>query len=146
MTHIDRRRFLRGGLALAGAGLLAGCGVAPIPSPATPVPRIPQLGVLSPSGFESTSEAAALWDTLASLGYVRDQAIRPVIRYGQSPTALAAGASELVGAGVDLIVATSTGAALAARQATGTVPIVWSRPATRSGRAWRRASPIPAAT
>ena len=45
MAPSNRRRFLRGGLALAGLGLLAGCQVPRLPWQAAKVPRIGFLAV-----------------------------------------------------------------------------------------------------
>jgi ABC-type uncharacterized transport system substrate-binding protein len=55
-------------------------------------------------------------------------------------------ANELVEAKVDLIVASGTPAAVAAKQATGSIPIVMTNAAYPEQWVWRRACPIPAAT
>ena len=44
MNPSSRRRFLQGSLALAGLGLLAGCGV--LPSPLQPPAKVPRVGYL----------------------------------------------------------------------------------------------------
>ncbi len=65
-----RRRFLRGGLSVAGLGLLAGCGlVSPRSQPAVRTPRIGYLSVGEQEG------ADALREGLAELGYIEGSTV-----------------------------------------------------------------------
>jgi putative tryptophan/tyrosine transport system substrate-binding protein len=68
----SRRRLLRGGLALAGVGLLAGCGGLPLPGqrPA----RVPRIGYLG--GGATTAELfEAFRQGLREVGYVEGETI-----------------------------------------------------------------------
>ena len=125
MERTSRRRFLQGGLALAGLGALAGCGVPPLPAPRPAVSRIPRIGLLASRALEPSPEAAAFREGLAALGYRPEQGVRLEVRIAHDPAALEARAAELVQAGVDVIVAAATTAVRAAGQASGTLPIVF---------------------
>ena len=119
----SRRRFLRGSLALAGLGLLAGC--ARLPWQTQPPAKVQRIGVLATAGDGSDPDNAALRQGLRELGYSEGQNITLESRSStRGPDQLAELAAELVGLPVDLIVSKGTGAALAAKQATATVPIV----------------------
>ena len=117
---VTRRRLIRGGLALAGTCVLAGCGLLPsdVPQP----PRVRRIGTLVAGTF-GTPIADPFRRTLRELGYdssaIESRFAEP--RDERFP-ALAA---ELVGLPVDVLVATSTRSAQAARGVTSTVPIVF---------------------
>ena len=125
---MNRRRFLRGGVAVAGLGLLAGCGLAP--PPAKP-PRIPRIGYLNPGSPSSGpplpgSLNAGLVEELRDLGHVDGETIAIEYRGADGVNERLPGrAAELVGLRVDVIVAGgATPAAIAAKRATDTIPIV----------------------
>jgi putative ABC transport system substrate-binding protein len=87
--------------------------------------KIAKVGVLSPgAGREPRDDAFE--QSLQGLGWRRDQNIRIEYRYaaGQQ-AALASLAAELVGLGVDVLVAWSPGGGLAAKRATSQVPVVF---------------------
>jgi putative ABC transport system substrate-binding protein len=123
-----RRGLLQGGLALAGLGLLAGCGIR---APWTPRPtRLPRVGLLAPfSQSVRASPAAplnALGEGLETLGWIDGQTYLGVWRYSEGKTdRLAELAAELVQLDVDVLVTLGgTPAARAAKQATRDIPIV----------------------
>jgi putative ABC transport system substrate-binding protein len=116
-----RRDFLRGGLALAGLGLLAGCGVGPPHSRrAAHVPRIGYLvfGRAGPSTWDD-----AFRQGLAELGYVEGGNLAIEWRFTQRAELVPGLAAELVRLPVDLIVAAG-GAVNVAKDATAMIPIV----------------------
>ncbi len=118
-TVIDRRTFLAG----TGAVLLA----APLASEAQPV-KVPRIGVLSPgSPGGPTPLLDAFRQGLRELGYVEGQNIRLEYRFAELRLERLPGlATELVALKVDVIVASNQVSALAAKQATKTIPIVFA--------------------
>src|SRR5437763_2922478 len=128
MDRGSRRRFLRGSLALVGLGLLSGCGVPPLPG--QQAAKIPRIGFLAPGTREGRAPLIeGLLEGLRDLGYVEGQNITIEYRFsGSNDERLPALAAELVDLKVDLIVASATLGALAAKQATGTIPIVMGAP------------------
>jgi len=114
---MDRRAFL-GTLT---AGLLA----APLVSAAQQYKAgMPRVGVLAP-GRPPNVAVEAFRSGLRDLGYVEDQNILLEWRWDEHrPDRYAAMASDLVQRNVDLIVAGTTGASIAAKNATTTIPIV----------------------
>ena len=124
MSVCSRRRLLRRGLALAGLGLLTGCGLLALPwqQPA----RAPRIGVLSLGTSASTANnVEALRSGLRDLSYVegRDFVLEPRYAEGQSeryPALMA----ELVQLGVAVVVANDPSAIWAAQQGSDTIPIV----------------------
>ena len=127
---VDRRTFLG---TLAG-GLLA----APLAAKTQPAGKIYRIGILGNVPL-TAPEGARLWEAfiqgLRDLGYVEGRNL--VIEYRSAegrPERLPALAAELVALEVDVIVTPSTPAALAAKQATSTRPIVFigaGEPVTR---------------
>jgi putative tryptophan/tyrosine transport system substrate-binding protein len=115
----DRRAFI----AVIGGGLLA----APLAARAQPAAKVPRIGYLSinlTAGPPNQHEAFR--QGLRDLGYVEGRDI--VIEYrdaGGKVERLPALAAELVALKVDIIMAGSAPHALAAKQATGTIPIVF---------------------
>jgi len=115
---MDRRGFIG---TLAG-GLLA----APLVAEAQQAPKIPRIGYLVPNLAQAPHLLEAFRQGLRDLGYVDGHDV--VIEYRDTEGKIErfpALAAELVALKVDVIVAPSTPAALAAKQATGTIPIVF---------------------
>ena len=119
-------RFTISGLVVTLAlGLLASASAAQAQQPA----KVPRVGVLSD---ESTAlgpvPSGAVRDGLRELGYVEGQTIAVEYRYSEGrPDRLPGLAAELVGLKLDVIVAVGTPAALAAKGATRTIPIIFTR-------------------
>ena len=116
---INRRAFLG---TLAG-GLLA----APLAAEAQPAKKVWRIGFLT-SGSSGAGQpvVAALREGLRDRGWVEGQNIVVEYRWGEgSNERLPALAAELVALKVDLIVTSSTPAALAAKRATTQIPIVF---------------------
>src|SRR5918995_1842107 len=113
---IRRRAFL----AAATACLLA----RPIAGAAQPARKVRKIGYLGGS-----SQAAPLVESfrqgLRDLGYVENENLVLTIRWGEaSPERLRQFAAELVGLGVEVIVAGPDSSIAAAKQATSTIPVV----------------------
>ena len=129
MSPLDRRAFLRStttlGGSIASVALLGGCGLLS----STPPKRLPRIGYLSVGPRESQGDFIdAFVDGLREVGYVDGQTVviewRLTDPHG-SGDQFEKLAMELVRLPVDLIVAgASTPAALAALQATRTIPIL----------------------
>jgi putative tryptophan/tyrosine transport system substrate-binding protein len=115
-----RRQFLRGSLALAGLGLIAGCGI--IPPSAQPAPKIPRVGVLA---GVSQPQHEGFRQGLRDLGYTDGESITVEYQYADGRIdRLPELATELVRRGPQVIVALGDPAIRAAREATRTIPIV----------------------
>jgi putative tryptophan/tyrosine transport system substrate-binding protein len=124
LDRTSRRRFLRGSLALAGLGLLSGCGA--LPGEAQRPARVPRIGYLSVGPSEPSPLVDAFRRGLAEHGYVEGQSVAVEYRFGEERTErLSEYAAELVRLPVDLIVARGAPAQLAAKRATSTIPIVF---------------------
>jgi ABC-type uncharacterized transport system substrate-binding protein len=122
MDRRSRRQFLRASLAVAGVGVLSGCGLARLPWQPARVPRIGYLGI--GTAPPNSLLLDAFRQGLRDLGYVEGQNV--VIEYrfidgrmGQAPGL----AAELVRLEVDLIVAAGAEASVAAKNATETSTI-----------------------
>ena len=119
-----RRHFLQRSAALAGVGLLAGCGALPswMQQPAT----IRRIGFLEPSAMPPGSILEPFRDGLHDLGWVEGENLTIEIRVRKGgpngcprwPTSWSAP--------VDLIYAPPTSVAIAAQQVTSTIPIVFA--------------------
>ena len=119
MREVSRRRFLRGGLALAGLGLLGGCGTV---APGGRSPRVRRVGVLTATAL---SNMEPFRDGLRELGYVEGQNLTIEYRGAEGrPDLLPSAADELIRLPVEVIVAVGNVAAEAARRASSTIPIV----------------------
>jgi len=131
MTCHPRRQLLRGGLALAGMGLLAGCGALP----SQPSPRSAKVGVLSTNALDPSPEGTAFREALRDLGYVEGQNLTLSFRLAGQPEPLRSAATDLIGQGVGVIVTVEDEATRAARDASDAVPIVMadSRDPVRAG-------------
>jgi len=117
---MDRRAFI----ASVGAGIL----IAPLVGEAQPAGKVPRIGFLSPSSPSDPRTQRfreAFRQGLRELGWVEGQNIAIEYRWAEERTErLADLASELVSLKVDVIVVATTPAIQAAKQATGTIPIV----------------------
>ena len=125
MARTDRRRFLRGGVALVGLGVLAGCGLL-LPRVGPPT-RVPRLGLLAPGSEEAyASRVAAIRAGLRDVGYVEGEAFTMEYRYGEgaNEAALVDLARSLVEPPVDLLVTAGSACIRPAMTATSTIPIV----------------------
>jgi putative tryptophan/tyrosine transport system substrate-binding protein len=122
----SRRQFLQG-VALVGASGAAGLLAAGCISPASK-PKIPRIGVLSLASNPAVLDPFR--QGLRDLGYVPGENIAIEYRYGRGPAGeitqdvIPVQAAELVALNVDLIVTGGGGPALAAKNATTTIPIV----------------------
>jgi putative ABC transport system substrate-binding protein len=118
-----RRHFLRGSLALAGLGLLAGCGV--LSSPVRQPAGVPRIGYLTSDRSASSDPFSdAFRQGLRELGYVEGENLTIEWRFAERVDLLPDLAAELVRLPVAVIVAAGAQAITAARDATDTIPIV----------------------
>ena len=116
----SRRQFLQG-LGLVGLALAAGCDLMPAMSRRSGLPRIGFLG-----GSASNPSTREFLASLRDLGYVEGQSIQIEWRHDDGkPERLPELASELVRLKPDVIVVGNTPPALAAKQATSSIPIVF---------------------
>jgi putative tryptophan/tyrosine transport system substrate-binding protein len=124
MPHRWSRRQVVQGVGLAGLGLLAGCGR--LPWQAAPAPRVYRIGWLSRAAGLEHPELPAFREALRELGYVEGQnlVVEPRPSDGGDERLLL-DAMALVQLPVDVIVAVSSQAVAAAKQATATIPIVF---------------------
>jgi putative ABC transport system substrate-binding protein len=128
----SRRHFLKNSLALAGLGLASGCGM--LPPQLQPSAKIPRIGYLCPpcpssftGPFPPGSVNAAFVEGLRDLGHVDGETVAIEYRGADGMNERLPGlAAELVGRQVDIIVTGgATPVAIAAKQATDTIPIVF---------------------
>jgi putative ABC transport system substrate-binding protein len=108
--------------------LAASLFVAPRASDAQPAGKVPRVGVLTAFMSPSTQLFRELLQQgLRELGYVEGHTLALEYRSAEGQyERLPALAAELVGLPVDVIVTQSTPAALAAKQATNTIPVVFT--------------------
>ena len=102
---------------------------APLAAEAEPAATTPRIGYLAPNLAASPHLPEAFRQGLRDLGYVEGRNV--VIEYRDAKgqfERLSALAAELVAFKVDVIVTGGTPAALAAKQATGTLPVVFAAP------------------
>ena len=89
-------------------------------------PKVPKVGRLSPTSLASDGQREFLGRELGSLGYVDGKNIAIEYRYADNKLdRLPVLANELVSLKVDVILVVSTPAAIAAKNATKTIPIVF---------------------
>lgn len=99
---------------------------APLAADAQQAGKVPRIGFLSP-GNATSVPTDAFRQGLRELGYVEGQNLVVVYRWADGDTArLPALAGELVRLRVDVLVAATNPAVLAARRATSTIPIVFA--------------------
>jgi putative ABC transport system substrate-binding protein len=118
---ISRRQFALGA-GVTGFGLLAGCGRLPFQQDAPP--KVYRIGFLSGAVSASSAEFEAFRQTLRALGYVEGHNLVLESRFNERDDQLPALAADLVRLPVDIIVGSGTPANQAAKDATGTIPIV----------------------
>ena len=103
-------------------------------TPEAQVPKTPRIGFLGSSGDRAKIRLGALEQALRELGYVDGKTVHIEPRYANGDfDKLPALAAELVRLHVDLIVAEGAPAALAAKRATATIPIVMGNAADPVG-------------
>jgi putative ABC transport system substrate-binding protein len=83
-----------------------------------------KVGLLTPYALDPSPEGTAFRQALRDLGYVEGQNLTLVLRNGSGKEAIARNAAELANLPVDVIVAVGNDPVRAAREATGTIPIV----------------------
>jgi putative tryptophan/tyrosine transport system substrate-binding protein len=108
------------------AGLTAGMLGSRLVRAADPAQRVVRLGfVHTQSPATATRGVSALWDRLRELGYIDGQNLVIEARWADGRIErLPAIMTELLGQKLDILVAATTQAAIAAKDATSTVPIV----------------------
>jgi ABC-type uncharacterized transport system substrate-binding protein len=115
--------IIRAAFAALTIGLLA----APLAADAAPARKVPVIGYLAPEAESAFGGLNAFRQWLRDLGYVEGQTVALETRFTNGHEERARPlATELVQRGVDVIVARGTVAALAAKQATSTIPIVFT--------------------
>jgi putative ABC transport system substrate-binding protein len=116
---LRRRRLIRGSLALAGLGLLSGCGRLPWQTPS----KVPRIGYLDSLPNQITFEPFR--DGLRDLGYVDGENIAIEYRAADGDLErLPALVAELLGLPVEIMVAPNPVVARAVSGASPTIPIV----------------------
>jgi putative ABC transport system substrate-binding protein len=121
MFDMRRREFI---------GLLGGAAAWPLAARAQQLSRVWRIGGLSPGmpGQSQSPPLQAFRQGLRDVGYVEGQNLAILWKFGEdSVDRLAILADEIVGSRVDVIFAVNTSAALAAKNATSTIPIVVTR-------------------
>jgi putative tryptophan/tyrosine transport system substrate-binding protein len=119
--ELSRRQLVQGAGAV-GLGLLAGCGRLSWPGQ-TPA-QLPRVGYLRYGSSELTSTDHEFLQGLRELGYVEGQNVVIDYRFAETNDQLPAAAADLVRIPVDVILASTTPAMVAAHSATTTIPIV----------------------
>ena len=118
----SRRRFLHGSLAFAGVGLASGCGLG-VPPWARQASRLPRIGFLKQPPLLDYVDAFR--DGMREHGYVEGQNFIFDYRYVEQANQLPAVAAELANIPVDVLVCPNNVAVDAAKDISGTIPIVF---------------------
>src|ERR687885_364120 len=123
MLQMPRRRFVQGSLGLAGLGLVSGCRVF-LPR-VQPAPR-PVVGWISGASAEASAPITeAFRRGLREQGYTEGQAMAVEFRFADGiDQRLPDLVAELLALNVTVLVTSGTQAALTAKQATQSIPIV----------------------
>jgi putative ABC transport system substrate-binding protein len=119
---LARRRFLKGSLALAGLGVLSGCGLR-VPPWAPSDRRLPRVGFLKQPPLLNYMDAFR--EGMREYGYVEGENLILDYRYVEQAGHLPDVAAELTRIPVDVLVCPNVAAVDAARRATSTIPIVF---------------------
>jgi ABC-type uncharacterized transport system substrate-binding protein len=107
--------------------LALGLLVAPLAAEAQPPKKVPRIGYLAPRPTSASGGIDVFREGLRELGYVERQTIALESRFTEGRDERARDlATELVQLGVDVLVVRPTSHALAAQQATSTIPIVFT--------------------
>jgi putative ABC transport system substrate-binding protein len=124
INNQNRRQLLQGGLALAGLGLLSGCGLSSLPWQQTP--KIPRIGYTwnGPVSPTFTSLRDAFLEGMHELGYREDQTFVLDVRRVSGDGNLVETMAELVDLRPDVIVVPAADEARALHAQTTTIPIV----------------------
>jgi putative ABC transport system substrate-binding protein len=124
ISNQNRRQFLQGSLALAGLGLLTGCGLPSVPWHQTP--RVPRIGYTwnGPVSPTFTALKDAFVEGMGELGYVEDSTFVLEVRRISGDGNLAETMAELIGLQPDVIVVPAADEARALHAQTTTIPIV----------------------
>src|SRR5215213_11355430 len=124
VVKLDRRGFLRGSIAIAGVGLLSGCGLVPGLKP--PTAKVPRVGMLLFYSDAAAPQPQAFLQGMRELGYVDGESVVFEYRFAEERSKrLPILMAELLNANVDLIWTYGTPASIAARDATSTMPVVF---------------------
>jgi putative tryptophan/tyrosine transport system substrate-binding protein len=117
--QLKRRAFIN---------LLGGAAVWPLAARAQQVPRLPTIGFLGSATPSAQSQwVAALVQRLREVGWIEGRNIAIEYRWGEGRAErFAEVASEFVRLKVDVIVTSGTPPVLAAKQATGVIPIIFA--------------------
>ena len=120
-VHMQRREFIAG---LGAAGMAASSNAARAQQPG----RLPVIGYLGPSSPENAGpNTAAFLQRLRDLGWVEGRTVTIAHRWAEGrPERVAEIAAEFVRLRVDIIVTTASNDAIAMKQATSTIPIVFA--------------------
>src|SRR4051794_10449566 len=122
MGASSRRRFVQGSLAVAGLGLLSGCGI--IPARGQQPAKVPRIGYLA-SGVAGGPTEMAFVDGLRQLGYTDGETISIEYRLAEGRLEqLPDLAAELAGLPLELILTSGPDATLAAKATATTMPVV----------------------
>jgi putative tryptophan/tyrosine transport system substrate-binding protein len=120
-VHMQRREFIAG---LGAAGMAASSNAARAQQPG----RLPIIGYLGPSSPENTGPStAAFLQRLRDLGWLEGRTVTIAHRWAEGrPERVAEIAAEFVRLQVDIIVTTASNDAIAMKQVTSTIPIVFA--------------------
>jgi putative ABC transport system substrate-binding protein len=135
MRVLSRRDVLKGTLALAGVGILSGCGMLPLPGQQDA--KVPRIGYLTPDPTTSAIVPALLQsfrEGLLEHGYQEGMNVVLELRSAEGDAGrLPDLAAELVRIPVDIILAHGVVGTRAAKAATTTIPIVMGTSADAVG-------------
>lgn len=121
---LTRRRFLQGSAALAGLGLVSGCGGMP---PWAQPPKVRRIGYLDVSDARDETQSAPYRDRLRELGWVEGENLVIEERFARGdPTRFPSLIAELDALGVECIVCGGMAGCIPLKQANLSTPaVVW---------------------
>ena len=117
-----RRRLLQGSLALAGLGLLTGCGIG-APQDEGPRRRA-RIALFTLGSLGATAEDHAFRGALRELGWIHGENLAVEYRWARTQEGRAASTADLAALDVDLIVAAGNELGRVATEASPTTPVV----------------------